>query len=360
MPKKSKKTNLKLTRRGFVKVAAGAAAVTVISMPWVTTKAKAAGEINVVLNQGHLANLWIKHLHEEFTKKTGAKINVQQSVTSKMLVMLKTQYDNPPDLMMFSEAGVHKAVKDGQLRQHNVKNIPNFASIRDTYNFANNYSAGVVDAVHTLFYNTKRIKSAPTAWADLWDNKNKGMIAIPPVTWNSGVRMVTSAAQVATGKSLKDAQYEWEAGIAHLAKLKENGVAVYTGGPQAIQMLQSGQVPIVPFYGLFINPLIDKGAPIGVSTHLKEGKHGEIVGLNMPVKAPNVELAEVYVNMSLSKEFQMKVDSILHASAAHKGVDPTPRTKELLGPADNTTYADWDFLSTNRAKITEKWNDVFG
>ena len=50
MPKKSKKTNLKLTRRGFVKVAAGAAAVTVISMPWVTTKAKAAGEINVVLN----------------------------------------------------------------------------------------------------------------------------------------------------------------------------------------------------------------------------------------------------------------------------------------------------------------------
>jgi len=360
MSKKSKKTNLKLTRRGFVKVAASAAAVTVISMPWVTTKAKAAGEINVVLNQGHLANLWIKHLHEEFTKKTGAKINVQQSVTSKMLVMLKTQYDNPPDLMMFSEAGVHKAVKDGQLRQHNVKNIPNFASIRDTYNFANNYSAGVVDAVHTLFYNTKRIKSAPTAWEDLWDNKNKGMIAIPPVTWNSGVRMVTSAAQVATGKSLKDAQYEWEAGIAHLAKLKENGVAVYTGGPQAIQMLQSGQVPIVPFYGLFINPLIDKGAPIGVSTHLKEGKHGEIVGLNMPVKAPNVELAEIYVNMSLSKEFQMKVDSILHASAAHKGVDATPRTKELLGPADNTTYADWDFLSTNRAKITEKWNDVFG
>jgi hypothetical protein len=64
--------------------------------------------------------------------------------------------------------------------------------------------------------------------------------------------------------------------------------------------------------------------------------------------------------MSLSKEFQMKVDSILHASAAHKGVDATPRTKELLGPADNTTYADWDFLSTNRAKITEKWNDVFG
>ncbi len=349
-----------LTRRRFVKTTTAAAAVTTLSMPWVTTAARAAGEINVVLNQGLLAKLWIDHLHPKFIKETGAKINIQQSVTSKMLVMLKTQKGNPPDLMMFSEAGVHKAKKEGLTRRHNRKNIPNFATIRPAFNLADDQSAGVIDAMHTLFYNTKRIKAAPTAWADLWDSKNKGLIAIPPVTWNSGVRIVTSAAQVATGKPLKEAQYLWEAGIEQLAKLKENGVVVYTGPPQAIQMLQSGQVPIVPFYGLFINPLIDKGAPIGVATHLKEGKHGEIVGLNMPINTPNVELVERYVDMSLSKEFQQKVDSVLHSRSAHKDVDTSPRTKELLGPADNITYADWDFLSANRAKITEKWNEIFG
>jgi ABC-type thiamine transport system substrate-binding protein len=80
----------------------------------------------------------------------------------------------------------------------------------------------------------------------------------------------------------------------------------------------------------------------------------------MPINAPNVELVERYVDMSLSKEFQEKVDSVLHSRAAHRDVDTSPRTKELLGPADNITYADWDFLSANRAKITEKWNEVFG
>ena len=343
------------------KVLQGAAAAGVaIATPWVTTKAKAAGEINVVLNQGMLAKLWIDELHPKFEAETGAKINIQQSVTSQMLAMLKTQKDSPPDLMQFSEAGVFKARDEGLLRAHNPKNIPNMANIRNAFLLADNYSAGVLDALHTLFYNTDVIKEAPTSWADLWEPKNTKLAAIPPIAWNNGVRMVTSAAQVATGKPLKEAQYEWEAGLAHMAKLKENGVSVYTGAAQAIQMLQSGQVPLVPFYGIFINPLIDKGAPIAPAHPLKEGMHGEIVGMNMPVNSQNVELAEVYVNLSYDKAFQEKIDSVLRTRSAHKEVNPSARTLELMGPPDNIGYADWDYLSKNRSKMTEKWNEVFG
>jgi len=347
------------TRRTFVK-GVGAASLATFATPWVTTKAKASGTINVVLNQGLLAKLWIDELHPAFEAETGASINVQQSVTSNMLAMLKTQKDSPPDLMQFSEAGVFLAAEQGLLRQHNAANIPNFAMLRPAFNMADNYSAGVVDAMHTIFYNTQRRKKAPTAWADLWDSANADQIAIPPVTWNSGVRMVTTAAQVATGKPMDEAQYDYEAGIAKLAELKGNGVAVYTGAPQAIQMMQSGSVPLVPFYGVFVNPLIAKGAPIAPATNLAEGKHGEIVGMNMPANAPNVELAEVYVNMSLSKDFQSKIDSVLNALAGHKDVEPSKRTLELLGPADNMSYADWGWLSKNRAAITDKWNEVFG
>lgn len=348
-----------ISRRRALKSGAAFGAVG-LAAPWVTTKARAAGTLNVVLNQGLLAKLWIDELHPAFEAETGASINVQQSVTSNMLAMLKTQKDSPPDLMQFSEAGVFLAAEEGLLRQHNAANIPNFASLRPAFNMADDYSAGVVDAMHTIFYNTGRISDAPSAWAALWDGSNADRIAIPPVTWNSGVRMVTTAAQIATGKPMAEAQYEVEAGVAKLAELKENGVVVYTGAPQAIQMVQSGQVPLVPFYGVFINPLIADGAPIAPATNLAEGKHGEIVGLNMPVNAANVELAEVYVNMSLSKDFQMKIDSVLHALAGHREVEPSARTLELLGPAENMTYADWGWLSKNRPMITEKWNEVFG
>ena len=91
-----------------------------------------------------------------------------------------------------------------------------------------------------------------------------------------------------------------------------------------------------------------------------EVKQGEIVGLNMPVNARNVELANAYINMSLDKGFQSKIDSVLRSRSARVDVDPSPETLKLIGPADNTTYADWAFLSKNRPKITEMWNEVFG
>lgn len=299
-----------MTRRRLLRSAGAAAGVT-LAAPWVTTAEAQAGTLNVVLNQGLLARLWMEELHPRFEAETGARINTQQSVTGQMLAMLATQADNPPDLMQFSEAGVFRARDEGLLRAHNPANIPNMANVRPAFLLAENYSAGVVDAVHTLFRNPDMMAEDPTSWAALWDPANAGRIAIPPAAWNSGIRMITTAAQLATGKPMSEAQYEWEAGLEYLAKLQENDVVVYTGAPQAIQMLQSGQVPLVPFYGVFINPLLNEGANILPCNNLAEGTHGEIVGLNIPTNAPNLELAEAYINMSYDKEFQEKVDSVL-------------------------------------------------
>ena len=74
----------------------------------------------------------------------------------------------------------------------------------------------------------------------------------------------------------------------------------------------------------------------------------------------NVELAEVYVGMSVDKAFQSKIDAVLRTRSAHKEVNPSARTLELMGPPDNILYADWAYLSKERAKITEKWNEIFG
>ncbi|MEI8402778.1 MAG: hypothetical protein WCG12_18400, partial [Alcaligenaceae bacterium] len=84
------------------------------------------------------------------------------------------------------------------------------------------------------------------------------------------------------------------------------------------------------------------------------------VGLNMPVNAKNVELAQAYVNLSLEKEFQSKIDSVLRARCGHIDVVTSADTLKLIGDPANTTYADWAFLSKNRPKITEMWNEIFG
>jgi putative spermidine/putrescine transport system substrate-binding protein len=347
-----------VSRRTLLK--RGIAGAFVISSPWMTTSARAAGQLTVVLNQGLLAKLWIDELNPRFEKETGAKLNIQQSVTGAMLAMLKTQKDNPPDLMQFSEAGVFQARDQGLLKQYKTSSIPNWKFLRKEFNMADDFSAGMIDAMNTIFYNTNVIKTEPTSWAELWNVSNKGKIAIPPATWNNGIRMIVTASQVATGLPLDKAQYDFQSGIKHLANLKKNGAVVYNDAPQALQMMQSGQVPLVPFYVAFAAGLVAKGAPIAPAVNLKEGKHGEIVGLNMPVNAKNVELAQAYVNLSLEKEFQSKIDSVLRARCAHIDVVTSPDTLKLIGDPANTTYADWAFLSKNRPKNTEMWNEVFG
>ena len=354
--KKDVVTN-RVTRRQILKgVSLGMLAV---GGPWITTSARAAGQLTVVLNQGLLAKLWIDELNPKFEKETGAKLNIQQSVTGNMLAMLRTQKDNPPDLLQFSEAGVFLARDNGLLRQIDRSKIPNWKFMSKEFDVADGFSAGMLDAMNTIFYNTNQQKKPPTSWAELWEPSNKGRIAIPPITWNNGVRMVVTAAQIATGKPLAQAQYEYGAGIRELAKLKKNNVRVYSDAPQALQLLQSGEVPLVPFYLAFAAPLVAKGAPIYPAIHLKEGKQGEIVGFNMPTNAKNVELANQYINMSLEKDFQQKIDNVLRARCAHVDIKPSAETEKLLGPAGNTTYADWGFLSKNRPKITEMWNEVF-
>ena len=347
-----------VSRRTLLKTSLAGAFV--ISSPWMTSRARAAGQLTVVLNQGLLAKLWIDELNPRFEKETGAKLNIQQSVTGAMLAMLKTQKDNPPDLMQFSEAGVFQARDQGLLKQYKISEIPNWKFLRKEFNMADDYSAGMIDAMNTIFYNTNVIKAPPTSWAELWNIKNKGKIAIPPATWNSGIRMVVTASQIATGLPIEKAQYDFESGIKQLAKLKQNGAIVFNDAPQALQMMQSGQVPLVSFYVPFAAGLVAKGAPIFPASNLKEGKQGEIVGLNMPVNAQNVELAQAYVNMSLEKDFQSKIDSVLRARCGHIDVNPSPETLKLIGDPSNTTYVDWAFLSKNRPKITEMWNEIFG
>lgn len=50
-----------LTRRAATRLGAAA-----LAAPWVTTAARAAGQLNVVLNQGLLAKLWIDELNPVF------------------------------------------------------------------------------------------------------------------------------------------------------------------------------------------------------------------------------------------------------------------------------------------------------
>ena len=64
-----------------------------------------------------------------------------------------------------------------------------------------------------IAYSTKRMKTAPTSWADLWDPNVAGKVIMPSLQNTEGFWTLLAAAHLETGKPYKEAQYEIDAAL---------------------------------------------------------------------------------------------------------------------------------------------------
>eukprot|EP01031_Cornospumella_fuschlensis_P045315 gene45315-55439_t len=96
--------------------------------------------------------------------------------------------------------------------------------------------------------------TAPTTWASLWDAKYASKIIIPSLQNTEGVWMLLAAAHLETGKPYKEAQYDIDAAFRKLKSLKPNLLNVYTNAPQAINLLEQGDLDDGRHYAKWEDP----------------------------------------------------------------------------------------------------------
>ena len=126
---------------------------------------------------------------------------------------------------------------------------------------------------------TKAMKTPPASWADLWDPKYKGRrSSCRRCRTPKGCSTLFMAAHLETGKPIKEAQYEIDAGFKKLTTLKPNLLTVYTQMPQAINLLEQGEAWMIG--GAFSAYTLDRkadGAPVDLAVP-KEGGFVDAVG----------------------------------------------------------------------------------
>jgi len=151
-----------------------------------------------------------------------------------------------------------------------------------------------------LAYTQKKVAAgaAPNSWADVWDVKKfpgRRALRNHPIA-------TLEAALMADGVA-PDKLYplDVDRAFAKLDKIKKHISAWWTGGAQTTQMLQSGEVDMVPTWNGRAQTIIDAGGPVAIEWN--QGLYS-IEGWAIPKGNPKAALGKKFIQFCANAERQ--------------------------------------------------------
>ncbi|BAM86470.1 spermidine/putrescine ABC transporter substrate-binding protein [Bradyrhizobium oligotrophicum S58] len=203
-----------------------------------------------------------------------------------------------------------------------------------------------------IAYSSKRMKTAPVSWADLWDAKYESKIIVPSLSNTEGFWTLLAAAHLETGKPYKEAQYDIDAAFKKVKSLKANLLNVYTNAPQAINLLEQGEAWMIG--GQFsAYTLIRKadGSPVDLAIPA-DGGFAMPSGIAKVTNGPAGDVADAVIDFFLSPEAQTILADKAFVAPTNQG---TPRPAGFPDPAQ-LFAPDWAFFAKNRAGWVDRWS----
>jgi putative spermidine/putrescine transport system substrate-binding protein len=327
-----------------------------------TLKAKAAsfdGETLRVQFWGGSDGLALrKYVVDPFMKATGAKVIVEEGVTSASIAKVAAQKSDPQmDVVLLDDVGVFALNRQGLLDEIDISKVPNAADVHPSFVVDGGFGIGFWTYITTILHNKKG--PAPTSWEDLWSPAYHGKVLVPAITDTQALLLVLMAAQLGGG-SLENLAPAWP----KLAALKPQVFSFIENRALDAQVLQAGQATAAVDIPTYFKPYMSDSSDVGVTTELKEGVFA-ITGAAVLVKGSkgNRDLAHAFINQTLSPEAQAGyATEAWYGPTNQKTVvadDAKPyviHTPEQLAKVIQVPRLE---LVNKRPEIIENWNKIF-
>jgi putative spermidine/putrescine transport system substrate-binding protein len=154
----------------------------------------------------------------------------------KILAAKQTTPDKPLVNMGFFNSQISaQGDLDGTWNTLDYAALSNAASVSDTFRRPNSNGIGIGADQIGIVYNTKNITTAPTTWADLWNDAYKGRVTLFDYWW----QVVFMAAKL-NGGSLENLEPGWR-----IWKSKAGNIrTLVTANPEWQQVLSNGTADI--------------------------------------------------------------------------------------------------------------------
>ncbi|MGJ4886340.1 MULTISPECIES: extracellular solute-binding protein [unclassified Bradyrhizobium] len=336
------------SRRSLLKTSAAFAAT--LAAPALV---RAAPKEIVIGGPAGAAKYFNSDLFPVLEKKLDCKVLYEGTNSLTNLQKMQADKASPKiSVVIMDDPVMLPAAAEGLITKMSASAIPNLGKLVDDAVHQDGMWANYQKPWVGIAYSTRRMKTPPVSWAELWDAKYDSKIVVPSLSNTEGFWTLLAAAHLETGKPYKEAQYEIDAGFKKIKSLKANLLNVYTNAPQAINLLEQGEAWMIG--GQFsAYTLIRKadGSPVDLAIP-RDGGFSMPSGIAKVSGAPAGDLADAAIDFYLSPEAQ----SILAKTAF---IAPTNQATPLPAgyPDPATLFApDWAFIAKNRAGWVDRWS----
>jgi putative spermidine/putrescine transport system substrate-binding protein len=295
---------------------------------------------------------------DPFEKKTGIKIFYEGTNSSTNLAKMRAEKSAPKRSLVFMDDVVLMTAMDEKLLVPLPAAVANLGDVVPRSIGTDRFWTNYMVMKSGVALNTK-VGKPIGSWNDLWQPPAKGRVIVPNLTITEGLWVLIMAASLKSGKALKEAQFDIDAGFAKMQELKPNLLTIYNNAPQAIDLLQQGEAWYIA--GQFSQNVLrfrEMGRPMDFAK-VKEGGFAMPQSVAMVAGSPHQEVAAQLVDFILSLEIQDKLSEILFSAPVNRKAKVAPKFADALPTADamdkELFLADWDNIRKNRPQWIQRW-----
>ncbi len=274
---------------------------------------------------------------------TKSLTNLEKMVSNKAKPYLSIVMMDDPVLLL--------AVKEDVIEKITTARVPNLSKLKAGAVHMDGMWVNYQQPYTGVAYGTSKLKGGVASWAELWDGTYKGKIILPSLQNTEGLTNLFVAAHLETGKPLKEAQYQPDAGFKKLKALKPNLLTIYTQMPQAFNLLEQGEAWMIG--GALSSYAMERkrqGAPIDLAAP-KEGIMAMPSGIAKVKNGPEPELSYAFLNEMLGVEYQKRLAELAAAIPTNTAA-PIPAGL----PKVDVFVPDWAFVAERRKEWVERWD----
>lgn len=344
----------RISRRDFLKVAGGAAAAGALPA---TMFAQAGGQIVVSDPGGPYTSAYRKAFYDPFEKATGIKVvnvarEAQPVAQFTAMVQTKNYLWDATILTLSQDIPILDA--KGLLEPIGLKPSDFPGMMPDSVK--PNWLGVDVYATVLAYRKDKFGNNGPQSWADFWDLKKfpgRRSLRRNPID-------TLEEALMADGVPInKLYPLDLDRAFRSLDRIKKDIAVWWSGGAQAAQLMQSGEVDMISTWNGRAQSPIDNGAPVTIVWN--QGLYS-IEGWGIPKGTPRAALAKQFVKFCADPKQQSEItETLAYGPSNLKAYQYIPATRASILPTapqniNKMQLPSPEWWDQNRAKVTERFN----
>jgi putative spermidine/putrescine transport system substrate-binding protein len=283
-----------------------------------------------------------------FERDTGIKVQPFVGTTGDRLTKLYAEKGHPTiDVAAVTPSDALHLFEAGVIEPPNP-DLPNMKNMVA----AAHHPAGYVSSLVAIGLGYNPQYGTPASWADLWDPKYKGKVALSGWPGSPATVQLLMAARLNGGSD-----DNLDPGFAALQRLLP--AKFFAQGPSAEPFYVQGDVWIHPAIHGAVLQMKDKGVPIDWVAP-KEGAVADYNVLVIPKGVKDKAAAEKFVDFFLGPEVQLAYASGLYYAPVNQTVQLPPDVAAKVHPnaeeQRNLQAVPWEKISARESELSERWN----